>query len=360
MADNLLIVPIPANTWVDLYAETGIAVGSVLQVENSGANDIYLAVQELEPAKDHKSYNVIKRPPSVNMQNSDGDLGAWAYSGNTGGQLSISSPLKEGFLPTISSNLHDGFGNPIFSFKGALSTYDSDVNSIMVNEHLRQNTGITDTLGAPASIDDRDITVTNGGLFTVNDRITLAEGTLRESATIKITAVAGNVLSMDKPLEHDYTIAAIVTGVIKSLNVNGSVTPQIFQIAPPADEIWHIYRMTIAMVHTTVSSDDLFGNLTKLANGLVMRQINGFRHNLTVWRDNSDIIEDTGVDLRYSSKSGGGLFGTAARWTFKRAGTVVTLDGSKGDKFQAIVQDNLSQATMKDIEIKVQGHVEGV
>lgn len=257
------------------------------------------------------------------------------------------------------SRTTDGFGNPISSFKGALSVYDSDVNAIMVNEHLRQDEGTTDTLAAAASIGDRDITVTDGTQFTVDDRIVMYEGELRESSTIKITGIAGDVLSMDKPLEHDYTTAAVVDKIIKSLNVDGSVTPQVFEIAPPPNEIWHIYRMTIAMVHTTVSSDDRFGNLNKLENGLVLRQTNGFKHNLSVWRDNSDIIEDTGVDLRYSAKSGGGLFGTAARWTFKRAGTVLTLDGSKGDTYQAIVQDDLSGATMVDIEIKIQGHVEG-
>ena len=253
--------------------------------------------------------------------------------------------------------LHDGLGNPISSFAGALSTFDSDVNTYMVNEHLSQDEGTTDTLNAAATTGDYTITVTNGAQFTVDDRIKLTEGGNRETSTIKITAIATNVLTMDKPLEHDYTTAAAVKTVIKSLNVDGSVTRQIFSISPPADELWHIYRLAIVMVHTTVASDDLFGNQTKLPNGLVLRHENGGNNNLSVWRDNSDIMEDTGIDLRYSAKSGGGLFGSAARWTFKRAGTVLHLDGSTGDTLIAIVQDDLTG--LSDLEIKVQGHVEG-
>ena len=112
------------------------------------------------------------------------------------------------------------------------------------------------------------------------------------------------------------------------------------------------------MVHSSVPSDDKFADLTKLPNGLLLRHEDGVKNNLTIWRDNGDILEDTGVDLRYSAKSGGGLYGTAARWTFKRSGTVLELNGSTGDRLIAVVQDDLTG--LADMEIKVQGHVEGV
>lgn len=263
--------------------------------------------------------------------------------------VGVNNPLPTG--------AYDAAGNPISSFKGALSVYDSDVNSIMVDEHLRQDEGTTDTLNAVASVDDYVVTVVDGSKFIANDRVVLSEGALRESATIKIISVSVNNLTFDKPLENAYTTAAVIKTVTKSLNVDGSITRQIFSISPPADEIWHIFRVALVMTHTTVASDDKFGNLTKLNAGLVLRHTNGNTRNLTVWRDNGDIIEDTGVDLRYSAKSGGGLFGTAARWTFKRAGTVLALDGSTGDTFMAIVQDDLTG--LSDLEIKIQGHVEG-
>ena len=242
----------------------------------------------------------------------------------------------------------------------SLSMYDADVNTIMVNEHLRQDTGVTDTLSAPAAQDDWEITVVDGGLFAVDGRFVLSEDDNRETATIKIVTIVGNVLGMDKPLEYDYTTAAIVTSVIKSANVDGSVTRQVFEIMPPPSELWHIFRLTISMTHSSEPSDDRFGGTAKLTRGVVLRHENGVSNNLSVWRDNSDIIEDTGVDLRYAPKTASSDYGTAARWTFKRAGTVLHLDGSINDRFLAIVQDDLTEATTgtTDIEIKVQGHVE--
>ena len=108
----------------------------------------------------------------------------------------------------------DGDLEEIKSFKGALSSFDSDVNETLVNEHLRMDEGTTDTLGVAAAIGDYDITAVDGTKFLVNDRIVLSEGNNQETATIKITAVTVNVLTMDKPLEHDYTTAATIKTVI--------------------------------------------------------------------------------------------------------------------------------------------------
>jgi hypothetical protein len=258
----------------------------------------------------------------------------------------------------LKTGLFDGYGNPISSFKGALSVYDPDVNSELVNELFRRDEGTTDTFAIAASVGDHIITVADGTKFLADEHIVISEDDTHEHGIFKIISVAVDSLILDKPLENDYNIGAIVTTVINSMNVDGSASSVFYNMTPPVDEVWHIFSLTIAMTHTSQPSDDLFGDLGKLINGLLIRHDGGVIRNISTWRDNTDIIEDVGIDLRYSAKSGGGLFGTAARWSFKLTGTVITLDGSTNDSLLGIVQDDLTG--LSSLEIKAQGHVEGV
>ena len=112
-------------------------------------------------------------------------------------------------------------GEPVTAFKGALSMYDSDVNSVMVNEHLRRETGVNDTLTANAAVDTYDLTVTTGANYPPNTRIILTQNGDRETATLKVITQVGNVLTIDKPLEHDYTAGAIIQTIIKDMSEDG-------------------------------------------------------------------------------------------------------------------------------------------
>lgn len=89
MADTLPNVDLDANTWTDLYAETGISVGTKLTVLNLGPPDVFLKVQAAKPT-DLSGYTVISRVSSVPFTNNDGDSGAWAYTANANGKLSVS------------------------------------------------------------------------------------------------------------------------------------------------------------------------------------------------------------------------------------------------------------------------------
>lgn len=113
MADNLQNVIVPQNVWTDLYSLTGLAVGTQLVIENSGDIDVYLAVQAAKPDPDHNSYNIVKRPPSVSVQNTPGDSGAWAFCQGGEGKLSISTSEREGFAPYAKMTLFDINGRDV-------------------------------------------------------------------------------------------------------------------------------------------------------------------------------------------------------------------------------------------------------
>lgn len=89
MADTLPNVTLPANTWVDLYAATGVTVGTAIGVSNIGVADVYLTVTAAQPPIDYDAFDVLQRKNGVRLRNSDGDAGAWAFSPNCGGKLQV-------------------------------------------------------------------------------------------------------------------------------------------------------------------------------------------------------------------------------------------------------------------------------
>jgi hypothetical protein len=77
MADTLPDVALPANEWVDLYAATGITVGTQINVQNVGASDFRIATSAAAPVSERGE---IIEPRKFPWQNSAGESGAWALS----------------------------------------------------------------------------------------------------------------------------------------------------------------------------------------------------------------------------------------------------------------------------------------
>lgn len=103
MANTLQNIPLPANTWVNLYEATEIQVGVQILVENLGVCDVLLAVQTNQPEKDHDAFNVVKRNGDP-LRNNVGDLGAWAFCANTDGLVNIIPMSEHGFSPSSASD----------------------------------------------------------------------------------------------------------------------------------------------------------------------------------------------------------------------------------------------------------------
>ncbi len=101
MSDTLTNVPLTAGEWIDLYAETGIAVGTPISVSNIGDADAYLAVQGSEPEKEHDAYDIIRRDYNFPFENNSDDPGAWAFSPNVAGLVNVKIVSSTGFTPKI-------------------------------------------------------------------------------------------------------------------------------------------------------------------------------------------------------------------------------------------------------------------
>lgn len=73
-----LHVPIPASTYVDLYAASGISVGTPILVKFIGGGEVKLFSQAAQPTE-QKDYDILDSS-SEPLANTSSDLGAWAYS----------------------------------------------------------------------------------------------------------------------------------------------------------------------------------------------------------------------------------------------------------------------------------------
>lgn len=87
MADTLQNIEIPADEWVELYTETGVATTSRLEVQNIGVSDLYLTVSATPP-DETTGYRVLKRE-GASMINDADDVTLWVMSPNRDGLINV-------------------------------------------------------------------------------------------------------------------------------------------------------------------------------------------------------------------------------------------------------------------------------
>ena len=78
MATSLPPVKIDGNKWYDLYAETGIPVGTKVIIQNTGKNEVLLTESAAIPSVGF-GFNDLQ--PKAFLTNKEFNVGAWAYAG---------------------------------------------------------------------------------------------------------------------------------------------------------------------------------------------------------------------------------------------------------------------------------------
>lgn len=86
MSDTLPDVTLPAKTPVDLYAETGITVGTKVRVQNITSSDVRVHVGAVTPTMGVSGAGLLV--PGQSGENTQGDSGLWAWS-VTGGAVQV-------------------------------------------------------------------------------------------------------------------------------------------------------------------------------------------------------------------------------------------------------------------------------
>ncbi len=239
-------------------------------------------------------------------------------------------------------------------------------------EHLHQtqwlhssytNEAASDTLNGAVTAGDKVITLNDATGFLAGDIISLSLGTVHTHQYRKIISIATNDLTLDAEVDINLTDGSTVQEVSNNMALqDGSSTPVVFSAFTVPGEKIDIMRMILTMSHKSQGTDDAFGSLTALTNGIHIRKNNGdgTYETLGIWKKNQDIRGDM-YDLSYSDKAGPSLFGTSTRWSiFDGTGSVVNINGTNGESVEVVVQDNLTASTneLSTLFINWQGHIE--
>jgi len=255
--------------------------------------------------------------------------------------------------------IRDEDGTPLhISDKHAAHVTVEDNTEDLVNGMLSQLVGIPHTLGADAVIDSYDITLSAGHPFSNNDFIVLAEDDRIFQA--QALNVAGNVLTLDSPMDYEYPSAGTFVGkVINDLSVDGSTTRQVFSIGTPdtVTKNVHYRGLRINITDSQSMDDGKFGGTSALTRGIVFRIVrdDGRRYNITNIKSNGD-FGITFDNKTYTDRGGGGgQYSVEFTWRIADDdGTVIEIQA--GDRIEVIVQDDLR--SLSSFRIWAFGHLE--
>jgi hypothetical protein len=217
------------------------------------------------------------------------------------------------------------------------------------------------TLAVDTIVDSREVTLTAGHGAVVGNILEIADPSSSSFfMQSQITAVNVNVLTLDQPVNRVYTAASAQVVVSSdSILVDGSVTPQIFNILPLPTQRGHMVRLIWEMRSLNDMSFDTFGGANALINGCVLRVNNGdgTYKNLFNFKNNGDVAEQC-FDTTYLAGKNNVTKGFLARLTWggqEKHGAVVALDGAIGQRIELIVQDDLTVGNTR-FHLTAQGH----
>lgn len=237
---------------------------------------------------------------------------------------------------------------------GSTNTFVQDQTSDIVDYYLCQNLNELE-IASTVSIDDRVINVVDASLVTAGNYLCIQEGARAFQA--RILSISVNAITVDTPCDFAFTTAASIAERSPQMNVNGAVTPVSFTIAPVGTVKWDIVRIIFVMTHTSAGSDDKFGNITALTNGVVLRKSNGVHHTIFNAKTNGELRERM-YDLDYNAAIGNAKDSTGGRRTFggqSKNGVVIRLDPANNDALELFIQDDLSG--LSSFRMIAQGHV---
>lgn len=218
------------------------------------------------------------------------------------------------------------------------------------------------TTAVDLNVGDRTITLADPTGFIIESYCILFNPALETFTICTVVAVAGNVITIDAPMDKPYPAGTFIDSSIVNMNVDGSVTPQIFGLrglgAPPGVDLdVDITRVITVMLTTDPPAYDQFGDQPALLNGVQLRVRNGEYTNSNNFKTNSGFAavayDFSAADTVNPSQ---GQNGWICRQTFagpSKHGVVIRLP--VGSDIECIIQDDLTGIEV--FTITAQGHI---
>lgn len=240
-------------------------------------------------------------------------------------------------------------GDQLSTFDVYIQDQTSDIVDYYITRQIRALTLVT------AIIDTRTVTVTDATGVIVGNYLCLQSGVRAFQA--RILAINGNVLTIDSPLDFTFPVDSVAAETSPDMNVDGSVTPVIFELKPGAGVQWDVTRILIVILDEVAMDDGKFGGITALTNGCVLRKADTVHHKIFNIKTNGAMAQRM-YDVQYADKAPAGQYGLRARRSFAgqdKNGVVIRLDGDNEESLQMIIQDNLTG--LLSFRVIAQGHV---
>ena len=240
---------------------------------------------------------------------------------------------------------------------GALAVNIQDQHSLALDLRFIQSQGAT-TVATATVAEDTTLDLTSSAGFVDGNVVGIFSATGIFYFGKQVGAPAGNVITLDTPIDKVFAIGDNVIRATDNLAVDGSGTTQVFQVGPvggaTAVEI-DITRVMGYIQDGTAMDDGMFGGITALTYGVVLRQNNGTINNFWNVKSNGE-FGLLAYDTSYSDKAPAGSYGFKFRNTYagqSKHGVTIRLD--PGDTLELLVQDNLTG--LEAFNVMAQGHV---
>lgn len=214
------------------------------------------------------------------------------------------------------------------------------------------------TLTSLTAKDDYIINVTSAAGFVVGQYLTIYNVADNKVFFSNILAINTLAITLDTPLDFEFAIGSFVSVGITNMNVDGSVTPQIFGIRNPTGQdvplVVDITRIMFKCLTSSAVDLSQFGDIAGgLLRGIVIRRVDGDYQNIFNAKTNADIKL---ISFDYDPEVAGGAQqdGFTARLTFagqNKFGAVVRL--ASDEDLQVIIQDDLT--SLVDFEMIAEG-----
>jgi hypothetical protein len=242
---------------------------------------------------------------------------------------------------------------------GGIPVNVQDQATRMLNLFFIRELGASSTLTVPSVVDSRTINLTSVTGFVDGNYLGIFAGIGRFYFGTQLGAPAGNVLTLDTPLDTAFPAGAVVLNFTREMAVDGSGTPQVFQIGPIGADLdirMDVTKIVVSMVDNLEPDDSKFGGNGALTRGCVLRKRNGEYDNEANWKRNRDIGVYSGSAPVYTPKAGGGAFGAYFEIEFAgQSNRGVTRRLESGDRLEMLIQDDLTDLT--SFQMMAQGHV---
>lgn len=215
---------------------------------------------------------------------------------------------------------------------------------------------IETTLSTATAVDDYIINVISATSFVVGQLLTIYSEVENRVFFSKILAINTLAITLDTPLDFAFPIGSFVSVGSINMNVNGSVTPQIFGVRnPTVEDIPLKFDIkTVSFLCKTAGANDLskFGDIIGgLTRGIVLRRVDGTTRNIFNAKNNGELKQILD-EFEIQVVSGNQQDGFTGKIKFGGEFSVIRIGAF--EDLQMVIQDDLT--TLNQFSVLVEGH----